>query len=443
MAPDFPVEAYKQYKLDERHVVDWLTASAAKCRPSTTSENLQSSRKTQSPSKRHQNDSTDYAVSTQEIISLAKTVVDANYEVPRNILTILRHAILSRKNVNYWHQVQGTSDGPGQGHQFFLQSLNTVYMLLEVKFKEQEAKRASEFTATSLKENVGSPMGPLQNKFDGLELEEPEEVIDYGSAGQPAFAEPVQSSTVQYKLPLKTWSQTELEVGFQVVHLIHSSVWDIMEEITDVWKLYTSKKVDLSTASLVTDIGMRLAKQNLIVADNIKDEAQAANVSMKKWSAVVHDAMFGPSDRPLDRTLLHAHQVMDRFYSGQISRVAQLADTTGYPIEWLATSTTVRQDMTPSEKVTQDFKLLLNLFYSIRAMDERRDSPADLDIMTETLFNFATSSHELAPTTFDLMAVQVWLNVRHCVASVEQTPYLEYKLGLKRVENSYNEYVAL
>lgn len=92
--------------------------------------------------------------------------------------------------------------------------------------------------------------------------------------------------------------------------------------------------------------------------------------------------------------MMYIQTVIDRIYSR--------APGSAEPIEWLAAATKTRKDMTPTEKIDQDARLLINLFKTLRATFGRRDRFLTTDLVTKTIANYLTTCHKKGPSAFEL-----------------------------------------
>lgn len=273
MLPDFLVGTYHQYKEDEKTITTWLCVTAKQL--GYTSESLPDpvepelkalklkTKKGKPKTKKQLRDAArrvpgrgvqKFIVDIKEFVPLAEHIVrhiKLPSTVPSSILWLMKRSIEARTDCNAWFQKAGSDDETVVGgHAYFVQILHKVHDILEP------------FTNRTAASKIDDETTPVENIYNGLNVEEPSKAF-LQAAGVPSqSAEEKRTSKIVFEVVswFKGGFEEFLEHSFAASALFRD-VNKLYEHAKQIWYQYRDGKIDLMTASLTSNTAIDIIRR--------------------------------------------------------------------------------------------------------------------------------------------------------------------------------------
>ncbi|KAF1344187.1 hypothetical protein BDV97DRAFT_76959 [Delphinella strobiligena] len=250
-------DAYRRYKDGTNRVITWLAIAAQK---SSNDSTKKPSRPKKKPGAgKHKTSSR--AAKNPKIIALlsnlvpfATDVASQDVEVPVSIIEILRQVICVRKECALWYRNRTSSDqGANEGHQHFINILQTIYDLLEPR---KATRTCSKQESTTKKHTKNA--GPA-NIFEHLELEEIGD--SEADTESPQTTDKVKPSVVvpDLKHEMETADEERLFALFCFFQTMFTVRGFLLRKWSD--QASTRSSHDLGSLSLTTNAAMNMIRR--------------------------------------------------------------------------------------------------------------------------------------------------------------------------------------
>lgn len=294
MLPDSLKSSYAQYKDDTERFATWLLHAAEKC-------GHQSSRLLAGDSANSINGTTNgkgkakakaksapllplkYKTTISELRTFGEVVAKSSIRVPTTVLAVARRAVTLRKDAASWFVGKGNA-ASNKRHAHFVEVLEEICESLEWRTNGTSKQDSNTRSATATPANTGAGAKNASeawvNQFATLTVEEPEEI-----------PEPSDSSKQLVQVELVEEADVDAEER-ELKHLSHAyfqvfclfrDLQNMRAFIRQTWEDYRDNKLDIMTASVVTDTAMQLARAAAeelvhipsVSPEDLSDEVQA------------------------------------------------------------------------------------------------------------------------------------------------------------------------
>ena len=184
-------------------------------------------------------------------------------QVPAHILQIAQRSIDARERCFEWFQkTKAKDESSTEGHAHFINILKKALEILEPCRGSSSTRESKTATAVRDAKNQKSRdevfNSSIENRFQGLEIEETEDLLDIAASEIAAI--PSKPST---KAQL-SHDVYELESGFDHTFIIFCLFEDLhcMQKFTkEVWQKVKLGEFNANTASILTDVAVYLARR--------------------------------------------------------------------------------------------------------------------------------------------------------------------------------------
>jgi hypothetical protein len=281
MLPDFLKPSYKRYKDDTDHFAFWLVNIAKKCglQPdSGTTEDAIASFQSKGRSK----GKSKYVATGSELLKLGQAIAKSAIHVPASILAIGRRAIKLRKEVTSHLWEKGNVES-NKKHAHFILVLEEICEALEWKQNGTETSSGNNPAKGSTSSTAHDKDADAQawlNRFSALTVEELQDVPDSIADTDEIIKVEVREEKDDMT---KGKADAYLSHGFFMIFCLFHDLQNWRRFISQTWTEYCDLKIDLMTASIVTDNAVQLA-QALIqdVVDSLPRELAADELDIQK-----------------------------------------------------------------------------------------------------------------------------------------------------------------
>ncbi|KAH8771449.1 hypothetical protein BGZ57DRAFT_954322 [Hyaloscypha finlandica] len=297
MLPEFLSDSYSRYKEDTNVFATWLTNTAKACghTSSNTTQVASSDPMSEAPAsirlkgnarkEAKANGSsrpppvflpaTKHTLATGDIIIQAGIIAihkKPAIKVPLVIQGVLRRAIRARKRCTLWFQ-KSTSESnkeeykaSNSSHQHFIRVLERALEILEPCFeKYKPAASKAKKPGSADNHQVPGPSSSISNRFELLEVEDTgDENLDI-NASEAAVSTMPTTKLPQNKSKAVTIYELErsMEEDLQFrVYCFFEDLHRVREFLIQTWQRYADGKIDLVTASLVTNVTLALVRES-------------------------------------------------------------------------------------------------------------------------------------------------------------------------------------
>ncbi|KAI7787411.1 hypothetical protein LA080_016486 [Diaporthe eres] len=270
MLPESLKSSYAQYKDDTDRFATWLLAAAEKCGHQAnlglagdpaSSTNSSTKAKAKAKAKPTPILPLKYKATVSELRTLGEVVAKSSLKIPDSILAVARRAVTLRKHATLWFLGNGNS-ASNKRHAHFVQVLEEICESLEWRTNDPSTKGSSDpssATATPAngKTDADAAGQAWINQFAVLSVEEPEDILEQSdSSKQLARVEVVQEDDVDHKDP----EQIHLSHAYFRAFCLFRDLHNMRDFMLQTWEEYRDNKLDLMTASVVTDTALQLAR---------------------------------------------------------------------------------------------------------------------------------------------------------------------------------------
>lgn len=272
MLPESLKSSYAQYKDDTDRFATWLLAAAEKCGHQSNlglagdpanSTNNSTKANGKAKSKSTPTLPLKYKATVSELRTLGEVVAKSSLRIPDTILAVARRAVTLRKHATLWFLGKGNS-ASNKRHNHFVRVLEEICESLEWRTKEPSpnaGSNPSSATATPANSKTDAHMQAADeawvNHFAALTVEDPEDILESSdSSKQLVKVEVVQDDDVDHKDP----EQIHQSHAFFRAFCLFRDLNNMRDFILQTWEEYRDNKLDLMTASVVTDTALQLAQ---------------------------------------------------------------------------------------------------------------------------------------------------------------------------------------
>lgn len=292
MLPESLKSSYAQYKDDTDRFATWLLAAAEKCGHQANlglagdpANSINSSTRAKGKAKAKSTPilPLKYKATVSELRTLGDVVAKSSLKIPDSILAVARRAVALRKHATLWFLGKGDS-ASNKRHAHFVQVLEEICESLEWRTNDPSPKGGSDPSAATptpanSKTDAKTAGEAWINQFATLTVEEPEEILEQSDGSkQLTRVEVVQEDDVDPKDP----EQIHLSHAFFRAFCLFRDLHNMRDFMLQTWEEYRDNKLDLMTASIVTDTALQLAKaaieelvQDPSIFPELKDDEMA------------------------------------------------------------------------------------------------------------------------------------------------------------------------
>ncbi|KAK5266969.1 hypothetical protein LTR99_006073 [Exophiala xenobiotica] len=274
MLPDFLKDSYKQYKTDTVRFATWLVNVAKKCgyepedltpTPSLDANGKGKRKKNTNQSKAPEPEK--YQISIRELCKVAQAVSKSTVKVPTSVLAVAKRAITLRKDVTSYFVGQGNA-ASNQRHAHFIEVMEDICKSLEWDDEGTSAAAKKDDKGVDLPNNAGENADDQAwlNRFAALTVEDIEDTTETVSER----SEMVKVVAVEDEEAADPDDdEAYLSHAFFRVFCLFHDLQKWRKFLSETWTEYGDRKVDLMTASVVTDNALQLARELIqeVVAD--------------------------------------------------------------------------------------------------------------------------------------------------------------------------------
>ncbi|KAH6675354.1 AAA domain-containing protein [Plectosphaerella plurivora] len=240
-------DSYKQYKDDTNRFSTWLVNLEAA--PTAAKKKKNKKKKAGSAAPKPP---VKYGVTGGELLAIARTVSKSKIKPPPRILNLAKRAIALRKSVTSWFVTRGRN-ASNKKHAHFIQVMEQICEILSWETTgTSDPTNGADAEKAADAEDADSPA--WINRFASLTVEDTED-----------DPEPSETSTNVIRVEAVEKDEEETvdfflsESFFKILCLLHD-LTNWRQFLTDPWTDYSNLKIDLATASVVTDTALQLAR---------------------------------------------------------------------------------------------------------------------------------------------------------------------------------------
>lgn len=252
--PEFLKGSYARYKDDTDRFATWLLKAAEKCGHRSELPVADGSAKNNKASRKSSSAAPRYRATIAELRIFGGVVAKSTVTIPESVLAVARRAITLRKDAALWFLGKGDHDS-NKRHAHFVEALEEICTSLEWKTRRPSSKQGagkSPSVPAGRVKDVDADGQAWLNKFAALTVEEPEEMTD-------SAAEPKQIAKVEV-VEEEADVQDHLSHALFRIFCVFRDLHNMREFISQTWVEYRDNKLDLMTASVVTDSALQLAR---------------------------------------------------------------------------------------------------------------------------------------------------------------------------------------
>lgn len=255
MLPNFLKPSYKRYKDDTDLFAFWLVSIASKrsLLPDSASQrnlNTKTSGKANSKAKLTE---TKYMATASELLNIAQAIANSAVHVPASIVALGRRAIKLRKDVtsHFWGNGDVSSN---TRHAHFISVLENICEVLESQKPTETSARKQTPAAVDHDKDVETQA--WLNRFATLSVEElrdvPESVADTNKT--------IEVEIVEDDDIIDGGADVYLSHHFFRLFCLFHDLQNWRTFLSQTWSEYRDLKIDLMTASIITDNALQLAQ---------------------------------------------------------------------------------------------------------------------------------------------------------------------------------------
>lgn len=299
MLPESLKSSYAQYKDDTDRFATWLLHAAEKCGyeaaglTGVVDSTTNGKGKAKSKSKSKPVPPPKYKATISELRTIGQVVAKSSMRVPSAILAVARRAVNLRKDAACWFVGRGET-ASDKRHAHFVSVLEEICESLEWRTtessKQDSATRSDAAAPANGTADAKTASEAWVNQFATLTVEEPEEAPEPGDSSK---------QLVQVEL-VEDASEDDLGQELQYITHAYFRVYCLFRDLNNMrsfirqtWEEYRDNKLDVMTASVVTDTAMQLARA--AVFDLVRDKSVLPKLrgdEMKAQMMLYHMACF-------------------------------------------------------------------------------------------------------------------------------------------------------
>ncbi|VUC30838.1 unnamed protein product [Clonostachys rosea] len=444
MLPAPLLSVYEEYKKDTNSVAAWLAsnARAAGCPPSllgdgpVTSARLKGRARKLAKSKQPSESTNKRIIPVNRFVPLAEYLTSQKnpaIPVPASVISAIERAITARAgfSMRLAREGEALDAEKNETHSHFVTVLKQTRDILRSKEKSLSVSTAASpptFSSTSTKP---TPEATNNNRFESLPISQPsEEFIEAIPTPRP---EPAKNDPNIYEAEQQTSLQDALEVAF----MLDKDLVFIRHQIVLTWCRFQDNFCDLPAAALASNTGLDLARFIIRQAEPIFEP----HGGLVNFFKILHQA---PATS-LAGTWPDAAAIGGRFYSGATSTLSFcLSFVLNGDEDMVPTclanydSTASRDCMSDKEKLTDEFRLLGNVFVeSVASNNFIEGSPVLDEFARET--KIALESKQL--TFFLVFAGQVILDINQHIRKNALKAFDKMQQELSSIEGIFDSHL--
>jgi hypothetical protein len=337
MLPEFLSDSYSRYKEDTNVFATWLTNTAKACGHTSrdTTQITSSDPMNEAPASGRLKGnarkeakangssrpppvvlpSTKHTLATGDIIIQAGIIAvhkKPAIKVPLVIQGVLRRAIRARKRCTLWFQKMTSEsnreeyEASNSSHQHFIHVLERALEILEPCFEKCKPAASKPGSAEIHQEPELS--SSISNRFENLEVEDTADQNLDINASEAAVSTMPTTKLPQNKNKALTIYELErsMEEDLQFrVYCFFEDLHRVREFLIQTWQRFADGKIDLVTASLVTNVTLALVRESEERMKHLSPELDEEN-SYKSIVSVIHPVPATATSREGIRAMLQS-----------------------------------------------------------------------------------------------------------------------------------------
>ena len=217
-----------------------------------------------------------YRIKLSQFTELARKVAEGSGTiVPASVINLASQVVDLRRGFSRFYEKQATDSTrtANSKHAHFVSTLEEVINIL--KAPSSSASNCSINASTSTNagnttkastDNISSGTDMLSNQFDHLELEEPIEIDDTLPA--PSAAMPTTGATASktndkfsYRVQYQSDNDEDDEEKYFALYCLFADLHGLRTFIGKTWEDYSDRRIDLTTASILTNTAFDLVRR--------------------------------------------------------------------------------------------------------------------------------------------------------------------------------------
>lgn len=374
-----------------------------------------------------------YKATIADLRSLGDVVAKSKIRVPDAVLAVARRAIKLRKDTTLFFMGKGDRKS-NKKHAYFVRVLEEICESLEWRSEPQQAKKDTSDPSASKVFSRAASAGDTdaqswQNKFASLTVEDPEdvEIPDPENAGSKSLCrlELVEQDEADSDDP----GEVSLDHLYFNLCCLFRDLNTTRDFVSSTWVEYRDNKIDLMTASVVTDSALQFARD--MIQDVVNAWPQAIDDDdfiIQQFTYVVTSVARGVNTTPSKELGLpysvHMADVAEWCYIPTfclLQAFIPVMQKSPIPVFkkgcfGVYDPKADRSKMTPGERFKEDQIVLLETlsefcFMSAFQNFEKRAVPGEI---TQGFIEFARTEKS---TLWLCFAAQVFLDVHHAIRS--------------------------
>lgn len=465
MLPKSLKNSYAQYKDDTDRFATWLLAAAEKCGyqsnlglagDPTNSSNSSTKAKSKAKSNSTPILPPKYKATISELRTLGEVVARSSMKIPDSILVVARRAVALRKHATLWFFGKGSSES-NKRHAHFVQVLEDICESLEWRTNEPSPNAGSgpssaTVTSANGKTDAKAVDEAWINRFAELTVEEPEEVLEQGDGSKQLIrVEVVQEDNVDLKDP----EQISQSHAFFRAFCLFQDLNNMRDFLLQTWDEYRDNKLDLMTASVVTDTALQLARaaiEELVRDPSMFPDLQDDEMALHKMLYDVTCMARGHyGDASVEHGLpfnINAADTVNWFFVipqillASFVPVIQQGDTPDFIKGYFGVidKHADRSRMSVGERLQEDKILFLELLPEFCLM---KAHGLKWPVRDEITYGFVEFVKTKKPTIWHCFAVQILLDIYHTLRLKPDGPWTDLSMAGLRMSKTITDFKAL
>lgn len=465
MLPESLKSSYAQYKDDTDRFATWLLAAAEKCGYQSNlglagdpanSVNSSAKAKRNAKAKSAPILPLKYKATISELRTLGEVVAKSSLKIPDSILAVARRAVALRKHATLWFLGKGDS-ASNKRHTHFSQVLEEICESLEWRTNGSSPNQGSDSPSTTGipangKTDTKAADEAWINQFATLTVEEPEDISEStGSSKQLVRVEVVQDDDVDSQDP----EQMHLSLAFFKAFCLFQDLHNMQDFILQTWQEYRDNKLDLMTASVVTDTALQLAQAAIeeLVRDpsifpGLKGDEMALQQMLYDVTCKARGQSVNPSvelGMPFNVDAADTANwffIVPRILLTSFVPVMQRDDMPDFIKGYFGVmdKTADRSRMSVIERLSEDKILLLELLPEFCMM---KTHGIKWPVRDEVTYGFVEFASTKRPTLWHCFAAQILLDIYDTLRLNPAGPWNDLRMAGLRISKTIADFEAL
>ncbi|RMD42306.1 hypothetical protein DV735_g2834, partial [Chaetothyriales sp. CBS 134920] len=445
MLPDFLKDSYKQYKDDTDRFATWLVSMAEKCGynlDTLPTSGLDANSNSHAPEPKL------YQVSVRELYKLAEVVSNSSVKAPPSILAVAKRAVSLRKTITSYFIGKGSS-ASNRRHAYFIEVLEDICKSLISEDTGALVLAKKDDKGADSVENADDPA--WLNLFASLTVEAVEDITETVSDGRE-LVKVVAVEDDEAADPGDDDARFFSHAFFRVFCLFHDlENWRTF--LSQTWIEYGDRKIDLMTASIITDSALQLAQE--LIQETVADMPRGFpkdSMGLQKLVYVSSCLRSGKGMSPdihLGLTFsLEMADVAEWTYMGVGTLLESMVDIIhddSIPLYkpgyfGVYNPKADRRKMSVPEKFNEDKVILLEILPEFCIIDRFKVQLPVQDEITRGFVNFTKSKKT---TLWLCFAIQVLLDAIHATRASRLGGWADLRLTGLRISKTIDDYWKL